>query len=209
MKDHRRQQSFQKSHPYSPREVATTEAGVTETLQARLSIHSAMTPKVPERTQRQRVSENTPHLHVLANQQVSGFTALNVLEGTQKASEKPIQETCPVTLAEPTQYTILGLPIVHLSVALENPPWIQLSQRGILPKVETICQTTQTFAGRISLFRSNWKALTQELWVIQTVLEGYHISLLSAPLQHASLTCPQRMQQYWRRRYSPSRRSRP
>ena len=39
------------------------------------------------------------------------------------------------------------------------------------------------FAGRISLFRSNWKALTQEPWVIQTVLEGYHIPLLSAPLQ--------------------------
>ena len=144
-----------------------------------------MTLKVPERTQRQRVSENTPHLHVLANQQVSEVTPLNVLEGTQKASEKPIQAACPVTVAESTQYTILGLPIVHLSLALENPSWIQLSQRGILPLAETVCQTTQTFAGRISLFRSNWKALTQEPWVIQTVLEGYHIPLLSAPLQQS------------------------
>ena len=55
----------------------------------------------------------------------------------------------------------------------------------MLPLAETICQTTQTFAGRISLFRSNWKALTQEPWLIQTVLEGYHIPLLSAPLQQS------------------------
>jgi len=48
---------------------------------------------------------------------------------------------------------------------------------------ETICQMSQTFAGRISLFRSNWKALTQEPWVTQTVLEGYHIPLSSTPFQ--------------------------
>ena len=82
MIDHRQQQPFQKSHPYSSREVATTGEGVTKILQARVSIHSAVTLKVPEYTQRQRVSENTPHLHVLANQQMSEVTPLNVLEGT-------------------------------------------------------------------------------------------------------------------------------
>ena len=122
------------------------------------------------------MSKNTPHLQVLANQQVSEVITLNVLKGTQKASEKPIKATCLVTVAEPTQYTILGLPIVYLSLALENPPWIQPSQRGILPMAENICQTSQTFAGRISLFRSNWKALNQD---------GYHIPLLSAPLQQS------------------------
>ena len=50
------------------------------------------------------------------NQQMSEVT-LNILESTQQASEKPIQ---PVT--GPTQYTILGLPVVHLSLSLENPP---------------------------------------------------------------------------------------
>ena len=43
--------------------------------------------------------------------------------------------------------------------------------------------TSQTFAGRISLFSLNWKALTQETWVIQTVMEGYHIPLMSVPNQ--------------------------
>jgi len=49
---------------------------------------------------------------------------------------------------------------------------------------ETICHSSQTFAGRISLFKLNWKALTQESWVIQTVTEGYHIPLTSVPNQY-------------------------
>ena len=76
-------------------------------------------------------------------------------------SEKP--------LAEPTQHSILELQVVHLSLPLGSQPWVQLSQKGILPMAETICQSSQTFAGRISLFRSNWEALTQEPWVIQTI----------------------------------------
>jgi len=53
-------------------------------------------------------------------------------------------------MAEPSQYSILGLPVVHLSPSLKNP---QLPQRGILPMAET----SQIFASRISLFRSNWE----------------------------------------------------
>ena len=34
--------------------------------------------------------------------------------GYTKASEKPIQAACPVTVAEPTQYTILDLPILSI-----------------------------------------------------------------------------------------------
>ena len=68
MKDHRRQQSFQKSHPLQSWGGGNNRGRHTKLLQARVSIHSAVTTKVPERTQRQRVSENTPHLHVLANQ---------------------------------------------------------------------------------------------------------------------------------------------
>ena len=161
--------------------MATTGAGVIKTQQARVSISLSCDSKSARVHIKTTVSENTPHLQVLANQQVSEVITLNVLKDTQKASEKPIQATCLVTVAEPTQYTILGLPIVHLptvhlSLALENPPWIQLSQRGILPIAENICQTSQTFASRISLFRSNWKTLN---------LDGYHIPLLSAPLQQS------------------------
>ena len=72
------------------------------------------------------------------------------LKSVQQPPEKP--------LAEPNQHSIPGLPVVHLSLSLANPPWVQLSQRGILPMAETICQSTQTFAGRVSLFRSNWEA---------------------------------------------------
>ena len=38
-------------------------------------------------------------------------------------------------------------------------------------------------AGRISLFSMNWKAITQDTWVIQTVTEGYHIPFTSVPNQ--------------------------
>ena len=109
------------------------------------------------------------------NQQVLKVSPLTCLVSSQSLPVKP--------LAEPTQHSILGLPVVHLSLSLVNSPWIQLSHRGILPMAETICQSTQTFAGRVSLFRSNWEALTQEPWVIQTVSEGYHIPLMSTPHQ--------------------------
>ena len=110
-----------------------------------------------------------------------------VLEASPLVSSQPP----PVKpLAEPTHHSILGLPVVHLSLSLVNPPWVQLSQRGILPMAETICQSTQTFAGRISLFRSNWEALTSEPWVLQTVSEGYHIPLMFVPHQHLPPTNP-------------------
>ena len=169
-----------------------------KTQQARVSIHSAVTPKVPECTQRQRVSENILHLR-------KGFSQSTSVRGhTTECSEGytkdfSIQATCPVTVAEPTQYTILGLPIVHLSLAVKNPPWILREayyqrQRPFVRPVRPLLAES-AYSG----------ALTQEPWVIQTVLEGYHIPLLSAPLQPS-----QRMQQYWRRwRYSPSCRSRP
>ena len=59
-----------------------------------------------------------------------------------------------------------------LLIILENPPWTQLTQRDIIQMAETICQSSQTFAGRISLFCLNWKALTPQTWVIQTVTEA-------------------------------------
>ena len=100
--------------------------------EAMVLIPSQLTPKV---------SEHTPLAE--PNQQVSDVTPLIPLESNQQLPEKP--------LAEPTQLSILGLPVVHLSLPLGNPPWVQLSQKGILPMAETICQSSQAFAGRISL----------------------------------------------------------
>ena len=39
------------------------------------------------------------------------------------------------------------------------------------------------FTGRISRFLSNWKALTCDPWVIQTVEKGYVIPLTMTPTQ--------------------------
>ena len=178
-------QSFQRGHPLSPRAVAATGAGDREnsrlenikcmpfkqtinvlnttnvqstvnvtqskclgpTLrEAKVLIPPLLTSQGPVHTPAQSL--------VQPNQQVSEVIPRIHLESTQQLPEKP--------LAEPNQHCILGLPVVHLSLSLANTPWVQLSQRGILPMAETICQSTQTFAGRVSLFRSNWEAITQE-----------------------------------------------
>ena len=77
---------------------------------------------------------------------------------------------------------ILGLPILRLSLTLKDPPWTRLIKMGITPIAAELC-TTQTFAGRISLFQSNWKALSSDSWVLQIVTKGYHIPLISDPVQ--------------------------
>ena len=114
-----------------------------------------------------QVSEITP-----PNQQVSEVTPLHVPQ---------------ISMAEPTQHSVLGLPIVHLSLVIQDPPW---AHRGLLPMAETICHSSQTFAGRISVFLQNWETITQDTWVIQTVTEGYHIPLTSAPNQYSSPPIP-------------------
>ena len=119
---------------------------------------------------KQKVSEYTPQSPVLdlpLNQQVSETTPPDSPLCIQQVSEIPIKVVCPI--AEPS---IMDQPIVHLCLVLEDPPWLQLTQRGIFSMAETICQSSQTFAGTISLFGSNWKAPTQDPWVIQTVLEA-------------------------------------
>ena len=66
---------------------------------------------------------------------VRGHTT-NLPESAQQPPEKP--------LAGPNQHFILGLPVVHLSLSLANAPWVQLSQRGLPPMAETICQSTKS-----------------------------------------------------------------
>ena len=98
-----------------------------------------------ECTQRQRVSENTLQLldqtynPINRCQRSHHYTFQRVFRYQRvQVSDMPIKAICSV--AEPTQYSVMALPILHLSLALEDPPWIQLTQRGILPMAETICR---------------------------------------------------------------------
>jgi len=55
---------------------------------------------------------------------------------------------------------------------------------------ETIFLSSQTFAGRISLFSMNWNAITQDIWLTQTVAEGYDIPFTYVPNQCSSHSAP-------------------
>ena len=105
------------------------------------------------------------------NQQVLEASPLTSLVSSQPPPVKP--------LAEPTHHSILGLPVVHLSLSLVNPPWVQLSQRGILPMAETICQSTQTFC---------WQnqPIQVKLGSLNPGAKGYHNPLMSVPHSHQS-----------------------
>ena len=109
------------------------------------------------------------------NQQVLEASPLTSLVSSQPPPVKP--------LAEPTHHSILGLPVVHLSLSLVNPPWVQLSQRGILPMAETICQSTQTFC---------WQnqPIQVKLGSLNPGAKGYHNPLMSVPHQHLPPTNP-------------------
>ena len=58
-----------------------------------------------------------------------------------------------------------------------------------VPIAAELC-SNQAFAGRISMFQSNWKALTNYSWVLETVVKGYHIPLISNPVQQTLPHCP-------------------
>jgi len=53
----------------------------------------------------------------------------------------------------------MGMLILHLGYKSQPPPWLGLIQQG----------NSQVFAGRVSLFHSNWRVLTKDQWVLQTV----------------------------------------
>ena len=131
----------------------------------------------------------TPTTEVVPSNKVSlspinsMVTTQHLLDNTQthQVSEStPAKQTC-VTLSG-HHYTVLVLPILHLSLSPKDQPWTRLIQSGITPIAAELC-TTQTFAGRISLFQVNWKALSSDSWVLHTVTSGYHIPLIADPVQ--------------------------
>ena len=115
----------------------------------RVLIHPSMTSKVTEYTLTQSVSENTTQSQMHPNQQV---TPLNILESTQQASEKPN----PILHFGPTS-------VASLTTTRESTMDSAVSERHITDgrDQKSDCKYSQTFAGRISLFRSNWEALTR------------------------------------------------
>ena len=80
-------------------------------------------------------------------------------------------------------YSVFEMPIVHLSWNGETPQVTELTRMKIMLLAATpnLCNI---FASRISRFLLNWKALTCNPWVIQTVEKGYVISLTMTPTQH-------------------------
>ena len=80
---------------------------------------------------------------------------------------------------------IMGMPILHLGYKSQPPPWLDLIQQGISTTTAVIARSHQVFAGRVSLFHSNWRVLTKDQWVLQTVTQGYHIHCTSHLRTHS------------------------
>ena len=79
---------------------------------------------------------------------------------------------------------VLGMPIVHLNWSGDTPQVAETIKRKIMP-LAAAPTLLQSFAGRVSLFLSNCKALTSDPWVIQTIERGYAIPLTTAPVQQS------------------------
>ena len=134
-------------------------------------------------TNTERVAEAN---HKVSNWVVNSSSELYHHKGSENTLALQVSENTPHLIAQESpsghQLTIQGIPILHLTLTLSHPSWIQLLRMGIAPIAAEVCHS-QAFAGRVSLFQSNWKALTHDHWVLQTVTEGYHIPLSSHPVQ--------------------------
>ena len=91
------------------------------------------------------VSEHTLHCQHKHNQQVSEVPLQKKAPCTIHLVSANTSHTqaseMPQSMANPT---VLGMPIIHLSCQLKDPPWIQLTLRGISPMAESIAQSNQT-----------------------------------------------------------------
>ena len=114
------------------------------------------------------------------NSMVTTQHLLNNTQTHQVSESTPAKQTC-VTLSG-HRYTVSGPTNPSPVFVTMDPPWTRLIQSGITPIAAELC-TTQTFAGRISLFQVNWKVLSSDSWVLQTVTRGYHIPLSADPVQ--------------------------
>ena len=58
-----------------------------------------------------------------------------------------------------------------------------LSQVGITNMAQRVATKNTLIAGRLHLFTQNWRAITQDPWVINSI-QGYTIDLVSQPVQY-------------------------
>ena len=131
--------------------------------------------------------------HKVSNWVINSSSQLYNHKGSVDTLTLQVSENTPPLIAQQSplrhELSILGIPILHLTLTQSHPPWIPLMRMGIAPIAAEVC-LNQAFVGRISLFQSNWKVLTRDHWVLQTVSEEYHIPLLSHPVQLTPLHNP-------------------
>ena len=58
----------------------------------------------------------------------------------------------------------------------------QLKRKGIMPITAELARQDLPLAGRLQFFVENWKVITQDQWVLETV-EGFAIPFTSPPYQ--------------------------
>ena len=190
---------FRRAIPHNPGEVAHSGAeGQRNSIKGKEINYDVSFLKCQsyELSSCERASEQDTHYRVSANTKVSKPVITNVQKiynGSEHTHTYKMSEGTPTISVQQTvpshQRTILGLPILHLTLSQTNPPWIQLLKMGIASIAAELC-SNQPFAGRISLFQSNWKALTNDSWVLEMVIKGYHIPLISNPVQQMLPHCP-------------------
>ena len=141
-------------------------------------MHSHQTPEVLT-TKKQISAMKVPEIaptNILVTE--TSLTHQKVTESSPMLYKVPeLVPTIPVT------DHVLGMPILHLMPTLPKHPCTELLEQGISPIAAGIANNHIVFAGRITLFQSNWRAVTKDHWVLQTVTEGYHIPLLATPVQ--------------------------
>ena len=130
-------------------------------MQGSSTTHNQQTPEVLIAT----VPEITLTSISLSNQRVTEYSSA--------------QPRAPETVPGPNH--IMGIPIFQLMPAFPKNPSTELETQGFSPL--TAVTPITVFAGRIRTILSNWKAITKDHWVLQTVLEGYRIPLTATPVQ--------------------------
>ena len=79
-------------------------------------------------------------------------------------------------------YVYKNMPVVLSIIKFQSSIIQPLQSKGISDVATEMAQTNLSFAGRIMHFLSNWEAITQDTWVLQTI-QGFRIEFLQEPKQ--------------------------
>ena len=110
-------------------------------------------------------------------------------KGQRKGSRAESQETLPVstlrrwkTSGKHTKCTCNGYPTKHINIT-SRPEYLRIPTTLSL----TTITPPQDIAGRLRHFHTNWEKITQDPWVLSTVL-GYTIPFSHVPRQSSRPT---------------------